>query len=120
TKSDGVTVGPHDHKMGQAGAWTSEIYFDDVRVPAADLIGGEEEKGFYAAMASLNKGRLHIAAICVGQSIRILNESVRFAADAKQGGQPIYRFRLLQPKRADSYTDTAAAKYPAHTPAPRR
>src|SRR5699024_4828689 len=63
TKSDGVTVGPHDHKMGQAGAWTSEIYFDDVRVPAADLIGGEEEKGFYAAMASLNKGRLHIAAI---------------------------------------------------------
>src|SRR5699024_7440485 len=53
TKSDGVTVGPHDHKMGQAGAWTSEIYFDDVRVPAADLIGGEEEKGFYAAMASL-------------------------------------------------------------------
>lgn len=42
-------------------------------------IGGEEEKGFYTAMASLNQGRLHITTICVGQSIRILDESVRFA-----------------------------------------
>ena len=104
TKSEGVTVGPHDHKMGQAGAWTSEIFFDDVRVPAANLIGGEEEKGFYAAMASLNKGRLHIAAICVGQSIRILDESVRFAADAKQG-EPIARFQLVQAMLADIYTE---------------
>ncbi|MDN6176480.1 MAG: acyl-CoA dehydrogenase family protein, partial [Brevibacterium sp.] len=56
TTTEGVTVGSHDTKMGQAGAWTSEIFFDDVRVPAANLIGGEEEKGFYAAMASLNKG----------------------------------------------------------------
>ncbi|MGO3023491.1 MAG: acyl-CoA dehydrogenase family protein [Brevibacterium sp.] len=110
TKSEGVTVGPHDHKMGQAGAWTSEIFFDDVRVPAANLIGGEEEKGFYAAMASLNKGRLHIAAICVGQSIRILDESVRFAAEAKQGGEPIARFQLVQAMLADIYTDVAAAK----------
>src|SRR5699024_11576178 len=110
TKSGGWIDGSHVHKMGQAGAWSSEIYCDDGRVPAADLIGGEEEKGFYAAMASLNKGRLHIAAICVGQSIRILDESVRFAAEAKQGGEPISRFQLVQAMLADIYTDTAAAK----------
>src|SRR5699024_6327229 len=110
TKSDGVTVGPPDHKMGQAGAWTSEIYFDDVRVPAADLIGAEERKGFCAAMASLNKRRLHTAALCVGQSIRILDESVRYAAEAKQGGEPISRFQLVQAMLADIYTVTAAAK----------
>ena len=43
TDSPGVNVGPHDKKMGQAGAWTSEIFFDDVRVPSKYLIGGEEE-----------------------------------------------------------------------------
>ncbi|MGO2616257.1 MAG: acyl-CoA dehydrogenase family protein [Brevibacterium aurantiacum] len=110
TKTAGVTVGTHDNKMGQAGAWTSEIFFDDVRIPAANLIGGEEEKGFYAAMASLNKGRLHIAAICVGQATRILDESVTYAAEAKQGGEPIARFQLVQAMLADMYTETAAAK----------
>src|SRR5699024_5891002 len=114
TKSAGVTVGPHDHQMGQAGAWTCELFFDDVRVPAANLIVGEEEKVFYAAMASLNKGRLHIAAICVGQCIRILDESVRFAAEAKQGGEPISRFQLVQAMLADIYTDTAAEIGRAH------
>ncbi|MCQ9368027.1 acyl-CoA dehydrogenase family protein [Brevibacterium sp. 91QC2O2] len=110
TKTPGVTVGPHDHKMGQAGAWTSEIFFDDVVVPEANLIGGEEEKGFYAAMASLNKGRLHIGAICVGQAQRILDETVTYAQDAKQGGKSIARFELVQGMLADMYTDTAAAR----------
>lgn len=110
TSSPGVTVGPHDRKMGQAGAWTSELYFDDVRVPASSLIGGEEEKGFAAAMASLNKGRLHIAAVCVGQMTRILDDAVSHAAEAKQGGEPIARFQLIQAMLADMYTDTAAAR----------
>ncbi|GAA1854679.1 acyl-CoA dehydrogenase family protein [Brevibacterium marinum] len=110
TTAEGVTVGSHDNKMGQAGAWTSEIFFDEVRVPSANLIGGEEEKGFYAAMASLNKGRLHIAAICVGQATRILDESVNYAAEAKQGGEPIARFQLVQAMLADIYTEVAAAK----------
>ncbi len=110
TSAPGVSIGPHDRKMGQAGAWTSEIHFDGVRVPAANLIGGEEEKGFHAAMASLNKGRLHIAAICVGQAIRILDESVAYAQEAKQGGEPISRFQLVQAMLAEMYTDIAAAK----------
>lgn len=110
TKAEGVSVGSHDKKMGQAGAWTSEIFFDDVRVDGEALIGGEEERGFYAAMASLNKGRLHIAAMCVGQATRILDESVDHAKVAKQGGKTISEFQLVQAMLAESYTELAAAR----------
>ncbi|WP_349829057.1 acyl-CoA dehydrogenase family protein [Brevibacterium litoralis] len=110
TAAEGVTVGPHDKKMGQAGAWTSEIFFDDVRVAASALIGGEEEKGFYAAMASLNKGRLHIASICVGQATRVLDEMIEHSKVAKQGGRPIGDFQLVQAHIAESYTELRAAR----------
>ena len=110
TQADGVTVGPSDKKMGQAGALTSEIFFDDVRVPSASLVGGEEEVGFRAAMASLNKGRLHIGAICVGQATRILDDTVEHAKNAKQGGRPIADFQLVQAQLADCYTELRAAR----------
>src|SRR5207253_355273 len=60
-----VTVGPKDKKTGQAGAWTAEVFFDDVHVPAAALIG-EEGRGYSKALTVLSRGRLHIAALCVG------------------------------------------------------
>jgi acyl-CoA dehydrogenase len=110
TESPGVTIGPHDKKMGQEGAWTSEIFFDDVVVGMDRLIGGEEEVGFRAAMASLAKGRLHISAICVGQAQRILDESVAYAAEAKQGGKPIGTFQLIQGMIGESYSELRAAK----------
>ena len=110
TQADGVTVGPSDKKMGQAGALTSEIFFDDVRVPSASLVGGEEEVGFRAAMASLNKGRLHIGAICVGQATRILDDTIEHAKNAKQGGRPIADFQLVQAQLADCYTELRAAR----------
>ena len=110
TAAPGVTVGPHDHTMGQAGAWTSEVFFDDVRVGTEALIGGEEEAGFRAAMASLNKGRLHIAAICVGQMSRIIDETIAYATEAKEGGEPIARFQLVQAMLADNYADYAASR----------
>lgn len=110
TDAAGVTIGPHDKKMGQEGAWTSEVFFDDVKVGADRLVGGAEEVGFRAAMASLAKGRLHIAAICVGQAQRILDESVAYAAQAKQGGQAIATFQLVQAMLADSYTELLAAR----------
>lgn len=106
----GVTIGPHDKKMGQEGAWTSELFFDDVRVGADRLIGGAEEVGFKAAMASLAKGRLHIAAICVGQAQRILDESVRHASQAKQGGKTIGTYQLIQAMLAESYAELLAAR----------
>ena len=110
TKAEGVTVGPKDKKMGQAGAWTSEIFFDDVRVPSASLVGGEEEVGFKAAMASLNKGRLHIGAICVGQATRILDDTIEHAKNAQQGGRPIADFQLVQAMLADMYADLQSAR----------
>jgi len=107
---EGLSVGPHDNKMGQRGAWTSEVYFDDVRVPAEALIGGEEEIGFRAAMQSLAKGRLAIGALCVGQAERIIDECVAYAADNRQGGRPIGDFQLVQAMLADSETEARAGR----------
>ncbi|WP_420098455.1 acyl-CoA dehydrogenase family protein [Corynebacterium sp.] len=110
TDADGVTVGPHDRKMGQEGSRTSELFFDDVVVGTDRLIGGEEEGGFRAAMASLAKGRLHISAVCVGQAQRILDESVAHAATATQGGQPVGTFQLVQGMLGESYAELRAAR----------
>lgn len=107
---DGVTVGPKDHKMGQAGAWTSEVLFDDVRVPAERLVGGTPGRGYANALTVLSRGRLHIAALCVGLAQRILDESVAHAATAKQGGAPIGRFQLIQAQLAESYTEISAGR----------
>lgn len=110
TNSPGVTIGHHDRKMGQEGAWTSEIFFDDVRIGRERLVGGAEEVGFKAAMASLNKGRLHIAAMCVGQAQRVLDESVAYAAQAKQGGVAIGTFQLVQAMLAESHAELLAGR----------
>ncbi len=106
----GLTIGPPDHKMGQRGAHTAEVFLDDVRVGADCLIGGVEGEGFAAAMRSLAKGRLHIAAVCVGMGGRLLEESVRAAQDTRQGGEPIARFQLVQAMLAESQTELYAAR----------
>ena len=106
----GLSLGPHDKKMGQQGAWTSEVFFDDVRVPASALIGGEEESGFRAAMKSLAKGRLTIAGLCVGMAERIVEEATAYALDNRQGGTPIGEFQLVQGLLADSETEARAGR----------
>ena len=107
---DGVRVGPKDRKMGQAGAWTAEILLDQVKVPAAALVGGQEGAGFGAAMRSLVRGRVHIAAICVGMADRLLAESVAHAKSARQGGQPIGEFQLVQAMLAEIQTGAYAGR----------
>ena len=107
--SPGLTVGPRDHKMGQRGAWTAEVIFTDVRVPADRLIG-EEGRGYRSAMTVLARGRLHIAAVCVGTAQRILDESVAHAATSKQGGQLIGSYQLVQAMLADSYAEIEAGR----------
>ncbi|CCG02126.1 acyl-CoA dehydrogenase family protein [Blastococcus saxobsidens] len=109
TTTPGVTVGPKDKKMGQAGAWTSEVFFDDVHVPADALIG-EEGRGYAKALTVLSRGRLHIAALCVGMAQRVLDESVAYAATAKQGGAPIGRFQLVQAMLADMHAELLAGR----------
>ncbi|WP_433868734.1 acyl-CoA dehydrogenase family protein [Saccharopolyspora sp. CA-218241] len=110
TGTPGVVIGPPDAKMGQAGAHTAEVHFQDARVPASALVGGQEGTGFGAAMSSLTRGRLHIAAICVGLATRIVEESVRFAAEAEQGGAPIGRFQLVQAMLAESQAELYAGR----------
>jgi acyl-CoA dehydrogenase len=106
----GLTVGPKDAKMGQEGAWTSDVVLDSVRVPGSALVGGAEEVGYRAAMTSLARGRVHIAALAVGCAQRALDESVAYAAANTQGGVPIGEHQLVQAMLADQYTDVAAGR----------
>jgi acyl-CoA dehydrogenase len=106
----GVVVGPKDAKMGQEGAWTAGVSFTDVRVPASSLVGGSEDVGYRAAMISLARGRVHIAALSVGTAQRALDESVAHAATATQGGTPIGDFQLVQAMLADQQTGVMAGR----------
>jgi acyl-CoA dehydrogenase len=106
----GVEVGAKDAKMGQEGAWTADVNFDDVRVGADALVGGAEDIGYRAAMTSLARGRIHIAALSVGAAQRALDESVAYAATATQGGTPIGNFQLVQAMIADMQTGVMAGR----------
>jgi acyl-CoA dehydrogenase len=106
----GVEVGAKDKKMGQEGAWTADVTFSGVRVPASALVGGDEETGYRAAMTSLARGRVHIAALAVGTAQRALDESVSCAATATQGGGPIGEFQLVQAMLADQQTGVLAGR----------
>ncbi|MEX5707260.1 acyl-CoA dehydrogenase family protein [Parafrankia sp. FMc6] len=108
----GLSVGPKDHKMGQAGAWTADVLLADVRVPASAVIGGEDGvgRGYATAMRCLAHGRIHIAALCVGLAQRLVDESVSYAATRVQGGGVIGTHQLVQGLLADSATDLYAAR----------
>ena len=108
--ADGVEVGSKDAKMGQEGAWTADVRFTDVRVADGALIGGSEDIGYRAAMTSLARGRIHIAALAVGAAQRALDESVNYAATATQGGTPIGNFQLVQAMLADQQTGVMAGR----------
>lgn len=106
----GITVGPRDKKMGQLGAMSAPLTFDDVVVPADSLLGGEEGQGLRSAMRSLNRGRLHVAALCVGLADRLIHESVTYAEGRHQFGQPIADFQLIQAMLARSVASRHAAR----------
>jgi acyl-CoA dehydrogenase len=106
----GLALGKADKKMGQRGAHTCDVIFEDCRVPSAQLIGGIEGVGFKTAMKVLDKGRLHIAAVCVGVADRMLSDALSYALERKQFGQPIAEFQLVQAMLADSKTEIYAAR----------
>jgi acyl-CoA dehydrogenase len=106
----GLSLGKLDKKMGQRGAHTCDVIFEGCRVPAANLIGGKEGVGFKTAMKVLDKGRLHIAAVCVGAARRMLDDALRYAMERKQFGQPIAEFQLVQAMLADSQAELYAAR----------
>lgn len=105
----GITVGKPEKKMGQHGAQIHDITFDNVRVPVENRLGNEGE-GFKVAMQVLDKGRLHIAALCVGVAERLIADSVAYAGERKQFGQALAQFQLIQGMIADMKTEAMAAR----------
>jgi len=106
----GLSCGPADRKMGQDGSATSEVFFDEVRIPASALIGGREGGGFKTAMRGINHARLHVAVTCVGQAQRLLDETLSYVKQRQQFGQPLAEFQLVQAHLADSRADLLAAR----------
>jgi acyl-CoA dehydrogenase len=106
----GLILGKRDIKMGQKGAHTCDVILQDCRVPLANLIGAKEGLGFKTAMKVLDKGRLHIAAVCVGAAERMLADSLAYAMQRNQFGKPISDFQLIQAMLADSKAELYAAR----------
>ena len=107
-KLAGISLGKPDKKMGQRGTKTCDVVLENVRVPAANVIGGNPGQGFKTAMKVLDRGRLHISAVSCGMAQRILDESVAFARERKQFGKRIGDFQLIQAMLADSQAELYA------------
>ena len=105
----GLSVGKAEKKMGQQGAHIHDVNFDNVRVPMENRLG-EEGRGFKVAMQVLDRGRLHISAVCVGVAERLIVDSVAYANERKQFGQPLASFQMIQAMIADSKTEALAAR----------
>lgn len=105
----GVSVGKPEKKMGQQGAHIHDVNFDNVRVPVENRLG-EEGQGFRIAMQVLDRGRLHISSVCVGVAERLIEESVRYAAERRQFGQPIANFQMIQMMLADCRAEANAGR----------
>lgn len=105
----GVSIGKPERKMGQQGAHVCDVRFEDARVPAANLLGAEGE-GFKLAMRVLDRGRVHIAAVCVGTAERAIADAVAYARERRQFGQAIADFQLVQAMIADSKAELLAAR----------
>lgn len=103
-----LTLGKNDKKMGQRGTKTCDVILENVRVPAANIIGGVPGQGFKTAMKVLDRGRLNIAAVSCGLASRIIDESRRYARERKQFGKPIGEFQLIQAMLADSQAEMLA------------
>jgi acyl-CoA dehydrogenase len=104
----GIHLGKADRKMGQRGAKTCDVVFDDCVVPADAVIGGQPGQGFKTAMKVLDRGRIHISAVSLGMCDRLIGDAVRYARERRQFGQPIGNFQLIQAMLADSRTEQLA------------
>ena len=106
----GLRTGEPYRKMGQAGSPVSDVYLENCRVPGDALLGGEAGSGFRTTMKVLNKQRLHLAALCIGPAIRMLDEAVAHVSTRVQFGKPVAEHQLVQAMIADSRTEIAAAR----------
>ena len=105
----GFAVGKLEHKLGIRGSPTGQPIFDDVRVPAENVIG-EVGRGFKVALATLDRSRLGVAAQALGIAQGATDYAVAYARERRQFGQPINSFQAIQFKLADMETQCAAAR----------
>jgi alkylation response protein AidB-like acyl-CoA dehydrogenase len=106
---EGVSFGANERKLGWHAQPTRQVMFDNVRVPAENLIGGEGE-GFRIAMMGLDGGRLNIGACSLGGAQRCLDEAIRYTKDRKQFGTAVAEFQNTQFTLADMATELEAAR----------
>ncbi|MFP5396974.1 MAG: acyl-CoA dehydrogenase family protein [Gammaproteobacteria bacterium] len=104
----GIKLGRKDRKMGQRGTMTCDVILENVRVPAANIIGGVPGQGFKTAMKVLDRGRLNISAVACGIAQRVIDESARYARERKQFGKTLGEFQLIQAMLADSQAELLA------------
>jgi len=114
----GLEIGPSDEKMGLHGSTTAQLFFHELRVPVSQRIG-EEGKGFRVALATLDHGRLGLAAHAVGAAQHLLDASVAYARSREQFGAPIAVHQAIQWMLADAATGIHAARLMVHDAATR-
>jgi len=105
----GFAVGKHENKLGIRSSSTTEMVFTDCRIPAANLLG-QENKGLNVALATLDGGRIGIAAQAVGIAEAALDEAVRYSKERTQFGKTLSEFQGLQFMLADMAVDVEVAK----------
>lgn len=106
----GITTGPTAEKLGWSACPTGEIFFDEVEVPAENLLGLEEGRGFEFCMASLNNTRLTAAAGGIGVSQGLIDEAIKYAKEREQFGKPIGQYQMVQEELARMIVETEAAR----------
>jgi alkylation response protein AidB-like acyl-CoA dehydrogenase len=107
---EGITVPPNIEKMGYHGVETTELVFEDHRVPAANLLGGEEGRGFHQVMDGIEVGRVNVSARAVGLATRAFEEAIGYSQERKAFGKPIAQHQMIQEKLADMGTKLEAAR----------
>jgi alkylation response protein AidB-like acyl-CoA dehydrogenase len=108
-KFEGITIPPNIEKMGYHGVETTELVFEDHRVPAANLLGSEGD-GFRQVMDGIEVGRVNVSARAVGLATRAFEEAIRYAQERHAFGKPIAQHQMIQEKLADMGTKLEAAR----------
>lgn len=103
--SEGISLNPEEKKMGIKGSSTRQVFFNDVKVPAENMLS-DRENGFKIALNILNIGRIKLAAGVLGASKQTINQSVKYANDREQFGRPISKYGAIRHKLAEQTIKT--------------
>ena len=106
----GIKIGDPPRMLGNEGSHACYVWFENCEVPADSLVGGQEGRGLKAALRGINHARLHVAATCVGQAIRLIAEMTEYASQREQFGKPIGEFGQIAAMLADSQAEMAAGR----------